>query len=60
LNQGYTNFEVIAIGDDSTDNTLQIMNEIKNDEDILRSASKRGKVKVLSLTSKPELARVFV
>ena len=50
LNQSYTNFEVIAIDDNSTDNTLQIMNEIKNDKRI----SKRGKVKVLSLTSKPE------
>jgi chlorobactene glucosyltransferase len=50
LNQSYTNFEVIAIDDNSTDNTLQIMNEIKNDKRI----SKRGKVKVLALTSKPE------
>ena len=54
MNQSYTNFEVIAIDDNSTDNTLQIMNEIKNDKHILESASKRGKLKVLSLTSKPE------
>ncbi len=50
LNQSYTDFEVMAIDDNSTDNTLQIMNEIKNDKRI----SKRGKLKVLSLTSKPE------
>jgi len=54
LNQSYANFEVIAIDDNSTDNTLQIMNEIKNDKRILESACKRGKLKVLSLTSKPE------
>jgi chlorobactene glucosyltransferase len=54
LNQSYANSEVIAIDDNSTDNTLQIMNEIKNDKRILESASKSGKLKVLSLTSKPE------
>jgi cellulose synthase/poly-beta-1,6-N-acetylglucosamine synthase-like glycosyltransferase len=54
LNQSYANSEVIAIDDNSTDNTLQILNEIKNDKRILESASKRGKLKVLSLTSKPE------
>jgi cellulose synthase/poly-beta-1,6-N-acetylglucosamine synthase-like glycosyltransferase len=53
LNQSYANFEIIAIDDNSTDNTLQIMNEIKNDKRILK-ASERGKLKVLSLTSKPE------
>ena len=38
LNQSYTNFEVIAIDDNSTDNTLQIMTEIKSEKDILESA----------------------
>ncbi|MGB8934081.1 MAG: glycosyltransferase [Candidatus Nitrosopolaris sp.] len=30
LSQSYPNFEVIAIDDSSTDNTLQIMNKIKD------------------------------
>jgi cellulose synthase/poly-beta-1,6-N-acetylglucosamine synthase-like glycosyltransferase len=52
LNQNYPNFEVLAIDDSSTDNTLQIMNKIKeNVRDTLRSINR---LKVISLSRKPE------
>jgi chlorobactene glucosyltransferase len=46
LNQNYPNFELIAIDDNSTDNTLPIMNQIK------KNASDR--LKVISLSSRPD------
>ena len=49
LNQNYPNFEVLAIDDSSTDNTLRIMNKIKENA---RDTS--NKLKVISLSSKPD------
>ncbi|MGC1929181.1 MAG: glycosyltransferase [Candidatus Nitrosopolaris sp.] len=56
LNQNYPNFEVIAIDDSSTDNTLQIMNKIKkeNDTDGLETIIQTSKFKIISLTDKPQ------
>ena len=54
VNQSYPNFEVIAIDDSSTDNTLQIMNKIKDGLDTdLESIIQTGKMKIISLTDKP-------
>ena len=41
LSQSYPNFELIAIDDSSTDNTLQIMNKIKDGLDTDLESSKR-------------------
>jgi chlorobactene glucosyltransferase len=54
LGQSYPNFELIAIDDSSTDNTLQIMNKIKNGLNTgLESIIQTGKMKIISLTDKP-------
>jgi chlorobactene glucosyltransferase len=49
LNQNYSNFEVIAIDDNSTDDTLKIMKEI---ERTIVPANNR--LKIISLTHKPD------
>ena len=55
LSQSYPNFELIAIDDNSTDNTLQIMNKIKDGLDIdLEPCIQTGKMKIISLTDKPD------
>jgi chlorobactene glucosyltransferase len=57
LSQSYPNFEVIAIDDNSTDTTLQIMNKIKDGLDTdLESVIQMGKMKIMKiipLTDKP-------
>jgi chlorobactene glucosyltransferase len=57
LSQSYPNFEVIAIDDNSTDTTLQIMNKIKDGLDTdLESIIQIGKMKIMkiiALTDKP-------
>jgi chlorobactene glucosyltransferase len=56
LDQNYSNFEVLAIDDNSTDNTLQIMNKIKdkNHMNALETIIQTSKLKIISLTDKPE------
>jgi chlorobactene glucosyltransferase len=55
LSQSYPNFELIAIDDSSADNTLQIMNKIKDGLDIdLEPSIKTDKMKIISLTDKPD------
>jgi chlorobactene glucosyltransferase len=56
LDQNYPNFEVIAIDDNSTDNTLQIMNKIKekSDTNALETIIQPSKLKIISLSEKPE------
>jgi chlorobactene glucosyltransferase len=49
LGQNYPNFEVIVIDDNSTDATLDVMQNIKSRETILRAKT----LKILSLTDKP-------
>lgn len=50
LGQNYPNFEVIAIDDNSTDNTLDIMQNIKSREKKLKAT----RFLILSLTDKPD------
>lgn len=50
LSQNYTNFEVIVIDDDSTDNTLKVIKEIKN----AVGSPLKEKLKIISLSEKPE------
>jgi chlorobactene glucosyltransferase len=56
LNQDYPNLEVIVVDDDSTDNTLKIIQEIKGR--IRGSGGDRplptDKLKIMSLTEKPD------
>ncbi len=55
LDQNYPNFEVIAIDDNSTDNTLQIMNKIKEKNDMNGlTIIQTSKLKIISLSEKPE------
>jgi chlorobactene glucosyltransferase len=58
LSQSYPNFELIVIDDSSTDNTLQIINKIKDGLDTdLESIIQTGKMKtmkIIALTDKPD------
>lgn len=54
LAQEYQNFEIIAVNDNSTDNTLNIMNEIKNSKYLKNNGLPTEKLKIISLKSKPE------
>ncbi len=54
LSQDYPNFEVIAIDDNSTDSTLKIMNDIKNNQKKTLANSQTEKLKILSVKGKPE------
>ncbi len=55
LSQDYPNFEVIAVDDNSSDNTLKIMKDIKNK---IKKKKNTGllpdKLKIISLKSKPD------
>ncbi len=53
LSQDYPNFEVIAIDDNSTDRTLKIMNEIKNNEKNNLTNNQAEKLKILHVKGKP-------
>ena len=55
LSQSYPNFELIVIDDSSTDNTLQIMNKIRDSlHTDLEPSIQAGKMKIISLTDKPD------
>ncbi len=54
LAQEYKNFEIIAVNDNSTDNTLNIMKEIKNSKYLKNNGLPTEKLKIISLESKPE------
>jgi chlorobactene glucosyltransferase len=47
LRQNYPNYEVIAIDDDSSDGTLEVLKRMESDP------TSKGKLKVISVTSKP-------
>ncbi len=54
LAQEYPNFEIIAVDDNSTDKTLNIMNEIKNNEYLKDNNLPCRTLKIVSLNSKPD------
>ncbi len=54
LAQEYHNFEIIAVNDNSTDNTLSILNEIKNSKYLKDNNLPTEILKIVSLNSKPE------
>ena len=54
LSQDYPNFEVIAVNDDSSDNTLKIMEDIKNSKHYKVTGFSQEKLKVISLKGKPK------
>jgi cellulose synthase/poly-beta-1,6-N-acetylglucosamine synthase-like glycosyltransferase len=54
LRQDYPNFEIIAVDDNSSDNTLSIMENIKNRNNSKTIGLHVNKLKILSLKFKPE------
>jgi chlorobactene glucosyltransferase len=54
LSQEYPNFEVIAVNDNSSDNTLKIMEDIKNNKYYETIGLSSEKLKIISLNGKPE------
>jgi chlorobactene glucosyltransferase len=54
LSQDYPHFEVIAIDDNSTDSTLKIMEDMKNNKKDNLTDTQVEKLKVLSIKDKPE------
>ena len=54
LRQDYPNFEIIAIDDNSSDNTLAIMENIKNRNNSKTIGLPANKLKILSIKYKPE------
>jgi chlorobactene glucosyltransferase len=54
LRQDYPNFEVIAVDDNSSDNTLSIMESIKNRTNSKTTGLHVNKLKILSLKYKPD------
>jgi cellulose synthase/poly-beta-1,6-N-acetylglucosamine synthase-like glycosyltransferase len=54
LRQDYPNFEIIAIDDNSSDNTLAIMENIKNRNNSKTIGLPVNKLKILSLKFKPD------
>ena len=55
LSQDYPNFEVIAVDDNSADNTWKIMKYVQYTEEQSKSnAASRGRLKIISLNEKPD------
>ena len=54
MRQDYPNFEIIAVDDNSSDNTLTIMEDIKNKNNHKTIGLPVDKLKILSLKYKPE------
>jgi chlorobactene glucosyltransferase len=54
LSQDYPNFEVIAVNDDSSDNTLKIIEDIKNSKHYKVTGLSQEKLKVISLKGTPK------
>jgi chlorobactene glucosyltransferase len=54
LRQDYPNFEIVAVDDNSSDNTLAIMEDIKNKNNHKTIGLPVDKLKILSLKYKPE------
>jgi glycosyltransferase involved in cell wall biosynthesis len=54
LRQDYPNFEIVAVDDNSSDNTLVIMEDIKNKNNHKTIGLPVDKLKILSLKYKPE------
>jgi glycosyltransferase involved in cell wall biosynthesis len=55
LSQDYPNFEIIAVDDNSTDSTLKIMKDMKNNNSLHHKTTglQAGKLKIVSLKDKP-------
>lgn len=54
LSQDYPNFEVIAVNDNSSDNTLKIMEDVKNGKYSKTIGLSTEKLKIISLNGKPK------
>jgi chlorobactene glucosyltransferase len=54
LGQDYPNFEIIAVDDDSSDNTLSIMENIKNKNNKIIGLPVEDKLNILSVKYKPD------
>jgi chlorobactene glucosyltransferase len=54
LRQDYPNFEIVAVDDNSSDNTITIMEDIKNKNNRKTIGLPVDKLKILSLKYKPD------